>query len=51
MIKIIQIERDQSSNEELRKRYEQAMETLEKRELSPNPNLGMLIGPKIFVQI
>ena len=51
MIKIIQIERDQSSDEELSKHYEQAMESPEKREPSPDPSLGMLIGPKIFVWI
>ena len=49
MIKIIQIERDQSSYEELSKHYEQAIESPEKREPSPNPSLGMPTGPKIFV--
>ena len=53
MIKIIHIERDQSSDEELSKHYEQAMETESPRvrEPSPDPNLGMLIGPKIFVKV
>ena len=51
MIKIIHIERDQSSDEELSKHYEQAMESPEKREPSPDPSLGMLTGPKIFVRI
>ena len=53
MIKIIQIERDQSSDEELSKHYEQAMETESPRvrEPSPDPNLGMLTGPKIFVKV
>ena len=53
MIKVIQIERDQSSDEELSKHYEQAMETesLRVREPSPDPNLGMLTGPKIFVKV
>ena len=49
MIKIMQIERDQSSDEELRKHYDQAMESPRLREPSPDPSLGMLIGPNIFV--
>ena len=53
MIKIIQIERDQYSDEELSKHYEQAMETESPRvrEPSPDPDLGMLTGPKIFVKV
>ena len=53
MIKVIQIERDQSSDEELSKHYDQAMETKipRVREPSPDPSLGMLIGPKISVRI
>ena len=53
MIKVIQIERDQSSDEELSKHYEQSMETESPRvrEPSPDPNLGMLTGPKIFVKV
>ena len=49
MIKIIQIERDRSSDEELSKHYDQAMENLRQREPSPDPSLGMLTGPKIFL--
>ena len=49
MIKIIQIERDQSSDEELSKHYDQAMEIPRLREPSPDPSLGMLTSPKIFV--
>ena len=51
MIKIIQIERDQSSDEEIRKHYDQAMEIPRLREPSPDPSLGMITGPKIFVRI
>ena len=53
MIKVIQIERDQCSDEELSKHYDQAMEIENPRvrEPSPDPSLGMLTGPKIFVQI
>ena len=51
MIKIIQIERDQSSDEELSKQYDQAMESPEKKELSPDLTLGMLTGPKMFIRI
>ena len=53
MIKVIQIERDQSSDEEISKHYDQAMETEipRIREPSPDPSLGMLTGLKIFVQI
>ena len=51
MIKVIQIERDQSSDEELSKDYDQAMETKIPRVREPfsDPSLGMLTGPKIFV--
>ena len=51
MIKMIQIERDQSSDEELSKHYDQAMESPRLREPSPDPSLGMLTGPQIFVRI
>ena len=52
MIRVIQIERDQSFGEELSNHYEQAMETESPRvrEPSPDPNLGMLTGPKIFMK-
>ena len=39
MIKIIQIERDQSSDEELSKHYDQAMETEIPRVREPSPDL------------
>ena len=53
MMKVIQLERDQSSDEELSKHYNLAMETKSPkiREPSPDPNLGMLTGPKIFVKV
>ena len=51
MVKIIQIERDQSSDEELSKHYDQAMEIPEKKEPSPDIALGMLNGPKMFIRI
>ena len=51
MVKIIQIERDQSSDEELSKQYDQALESPEKKEPSPNLTLGMLTGPKMFIRI
>ena len=51
MVKIIQIERDQSSDEELSKHYDQAMEIPEKKEASLDITLGMLTGPKMFIWI
>ena len=49
MVKIIQIERDQLSEEEISKHYDQAMESPEKKEPSPDITLGMLTGPKMFI--
>ena len=53
MIKVIQLERDQSLDEELSKHYDLAMETKSPkiREPSPDPNMGMLTSPKIFVKV
>ena len=51
MVKIIQIERDQSSDEELSKHYDQAMESPEKKEPSLDITLGMLTGPNMFIRI
>ena len=53
MIKVIQLERDQSLDEELSKHYDLDMETESPkiRQPSPDPNLGMLTGPKIFVKV
>ena len=55
MIKVIQVERDQSLDEELSKHYgrELSIEIPRKREPSPSsdPALSMLTGPKLYIHV
>ena len=55
MLLILVTEIDQSSNEELNKHLEEAMQIPGHRKVSssssPEPNLGLFQGPKLFISL